>query len=258
MAARAIWKAELTCGDLRVPVGLYSAVQDHSIRFHLLHDQDQVRLKMRLRDRRTEEPVEYASAQRGLEVEPGVYVMLDSNDLESIEPPASREIEVTRFVPPDAISHPLYDRPYYLVPDAGGQAEYFALAAALHEEDRLGIAHWVMRKSEYTGALHSDGQFLMLITLRHVEEVLDDKDLEAPGGAKPSAKEVALAEQLVSALEDEFQPEAFRDEYRDRLRDLIESKSRGKKVRLKKFKPEKPQKQSLAKLLEASLSGGKK
>ena len=255
MAARAIWKGELHCGGTRIGVGVYSAVQDQTVRFHLLHDQDKVRLKLRLRNQKTDEPVEYSEAQRGYELEPGLYVILNKEDLESLEPEASRDIEITRFVSPTAISHPLYDRPYYLAPDEDSEDEYFALAQALAEENKVGVAQWVMRKKEYVGALHSDGEYLMLITLRHVEEVVRSKELDSPGGTKPSAKEVELAEQLVAALADDFDPKAFRDEYRDRVMQLIESKRRGKRIKVKKFKPEKPKAKSLTKLLEASLSG---
>ena len=257
MAARAIWKAELHCGGIRVPVGVYSAVQDHNIRFHLLHDQDKVRLKMRLRNAKTNEIVEYGEAQRGYQLEPGLFVLLDDRDLESIEPPPSRDIDITRFVSPDTISHPLYDRPYYLAPAGDAIDDYYALATALHDENKVGIAKWVMRKKAYVGAIHSDGRYLTLITLRHVEEVLRATDLESPGGAKPSQKEVQLAQQLVATLADDFRPEQFHDEYRDRVMKLIESKRRGRRIKLKKFKPEKPKSKSLARLLEASLSGGK-
>lgn len=255
MVARAIWKGELHCGGIRVPVGVYSAAQDHSIRFHLLHDQDKVRLKIRLRNAKSNEVVEYGDARRGFQLEPGLFVMLDDLDLESIDPPASREIEISRFVPPSAISHPLYDRPYYLAPVSVGIEDYYAFAAALHDEDKIGIAKWVMRKKAYVGAVHSDGRYLMLITLRHVEEVLRATDLGAPGGAKPAQKEVQLAQQLVDTLADDFRPEQFREEYRDRVMKLIESKRRGHRIKLKKFKPEKPKSKSLAKLLEASLAG---
>lgn len=256
MAARAIWKGELHCGGIRLPVGVYSAVQDHSIRFHLLHDQDKERLKIRLRNANTNEIVEYGAAKRGYQLEPGLFVILDESDLESIEPPASRDIEITRFISTEKISHPLYDRPYYLAP-AEDADDYYAFAAALHEENKVGIAKWVMRKKAYVGAVHSDGRYLMLITLRHVEEVLRATDLESPGGSKPSQKEVQLAQQLVATLADDFHPEQFHDEYRDRVMKLIESKRRGHRIKLKKFKPEKPKSKSLAKLLEASLSGGK-
>jgi DNA end-binding protein Ku len=257
MAARAIWKGEIHCGGLRVPVRLYSAVQDHTIRFHLLHDQDKTRLKLRMRHPLTNEVVEYASAQRGFEVEPGVFVVMNEEDMESLEPPASRDIEISRFVPHHAINHPLYDRPYYLAPDGDGSDEYFALVEALEQENKVGIANWVMRKKEYVGALISDEGHLTLITLRHVEEVLRATDLESPGGSKPTQKEVDLAEQLVAALADEFRPEEFRDDYRDRVMELIETKRRGRRIKLKKFRPEKPKAKSLAKLLEASLSGRK-
>jgi DNA end-binding protein Ku len=255
MATRAIWKGLIHCCGTRIPVRLYSAVKDLDIRFHLLHDQDKSRLKMRLRNPRTNDVVEYSEAQRGLQVDRALFVTFDDRELEALEPTPSRDIDITRFVSPDAIGHHLYERPYYLAPESDSADDYFAFAAALEKEGKVGVAKWVMRKKQYVAALQSFGDYLMLITLRSVAEVIPTEKLGAPGGTKPTEKEVQLAEQLVAALEEDFQPQGFHDEYRQRVVELIESKQRGRRIKLKKFK-EKPQAKSLAKLLEASLRRG--
>ncbi len=256
MTARAIWKGSIHISGARVPVSVYSAVQDRGIHFHLLHDQDKVRLKMRLRNPRTDEVVPFSEARRGYEVERGLFVTFDDHELEALEPPASRDIDITRFVSPEAISHPLYERPYYLAPETESTDEYFALADALARENKVGFATWVMRKHSYRGALHSFGDYLMLITLRRTAEVIPTEKLESPGGAKPTQKEVQFAEQLVAALEDDFKPQEFHDEYRERVMELIETKRRGRRIKLKKYQA-KPAAKSLARLLQASLQRGK-
>jgi DNA end-binding protein Ku len=257
MAARSIWKGTITFDSAKLPVKLYSSALDRSIRFRLLHDQDMVTVKQRMVDPATGKAVAAEDVQRGAEVEPGVFVILEDRDLESIEPPSAREIEVLRFVPGGAISHQWYARPYYLGPDAGGESEYWAFADALDRSGREGIARWVMRKQEYVGALRLHEGYLMLITLRHQGEVIASGDLEPPGGRALSDKELKMAEQLVAALTDEFDPEEFRDEHRDRVLELIEKKARGEKVRLRK-PVERKTEGSLTDALSASLAAARR
>lgn len=252
MAARAIWKGLISCCGTRVPVRLYSAVIDRDIHFHLLHDRDKSRLKMRLRNPKTNDVVDYAEAQRGYQIDRALFVTFDERELHELEPAPSRDITVTRFVAPEAISHHLYERPYYLSPEPEAVDEYFALAEALKDENKVGFARWVMRKKQYAGALHSFGDYLMLITLRSAAEVIATDQLDSPGGVQPTSKEVHLAEQLVAALEEDFSPQGFHDEYRERVKQLIADKQHGRRLKVKKFRP-KAQSKSLEKLLQASL-----
>jgi DNA end-binding protein Ku len=253
MAARAMWKATLNVGGESLPVKLYSAVEDRSLRFHLLEEKTQTRITQKLIDPDTSEEVPREKTQKGYEVERGVYVLLSPEDLQAVEPPKSDEIQITRFVPSSAVGPEWYQRPYYLGPDGKDDAAYFAFAKALKKENRLGIAKWVMRKKRYIGALRSHEGYLMLLTLRFVEEVVSADELpKPPTGREFDAKELKMAEQLVSALEGEFKPEEFRDEYRDRVMKLIESKAHGQPVKLEVVKQKEPV-DSIAESLAASL-----
>ncbi|MBW3539361.1 MAG: Ku protein, partial [Planctomycetes bacterium] len=189
MAARAIWKGVITFDDVRLPVKLYSAVQDRNIHFHLLHDQDMVRVRQRMVNPETDETVSPTDAQRGYEVERGVFVVLHKDELEKLVPEDSRDIEITRFVDPSEINHQWYVRPYYLGPDGDDDADYFALAQALSRQQKEGVARWVMRKKAYVGALRAEGDYLMLIALRHAGEIISASELEPPAGRKLDAKE---------------------------------------------------------------------
>jgi DNA end-binding protein Ku len=153
--------------------------------------------------------------------------------------------------------HQWYERPYYLGPDGEDDDSYFALAEALHRRNSQGLAHWVMRGKQYVGALRERDGYLLLIRLRYVEEVLSARDLPAPGGRAPDPREIKMAEQLVSVLEDEFRPEDFRDEYRDRVMNYIEQKAKGQKPKLATM-PSKPKPKSLTDMLEASLNAAKR
>ena len=231
MGSRAIWTGQLKLGSASIPVKLYAAVQDQDIHFHILDAKTKTRIHQHMVNPDTGEEVKGKDIQKAYEVEKGKFVVLESEELAKLEPKASRDIETLRFISPDEISPVWYERPYYLGPDRDSEP-YFALAAALRNENKEGIARWVMRKKPYVGALIASGDYLMLITLRHAEEVLTPSDLPAPAKVSLSQKELKMAEQLVSALEGEFKPEDFRDEYRDRVLNFINSKARGKKPRL--------------------------
>ena len=248
MAARAIWKGLLILGAEKIPVKLYSAVEDRTVRFNVLEKSSRARIKQQMVNPETGEEVPWDKMQRAYEAEPGTYVLLSSEELEQSQPKESRDIDVSKFVPARQIHQQWYDRPYYLGPDDDSPTAYFALADALERQDREGIAHWVMRKKEYVGALRSEGGYLMLITLNDVEEVLTAEDLPKPTGRAPDAKEFKMAEQLVAAMEGEFHAEDYHDEYRERLMKLIEAKSHGHKPRLKVVARKKEPKSLLASL----------
>jgi DNA end-binding protein Ku len=256
MAARAIWKGRIRFGAVDVPVKLYSAVQDRSIRFRMLDAKRGEPIRQQMVDPGTGRVVEHEEIRRAFPLAEDELVVLADEELAALEPPESRDVEVTRFVPPEAITHAWYDRPYYLGPD--GDAEgYFALHAALKKKGAEGVARWVMRKKSYVGALRVEGDYLMLITLRRAGEVIPAGELEPPAGRALEAREVAMARQLLSAMEDELDLAAYRDEYRDRVLELVEAKAAGKVVKFPKA-PARPKDASLADVLEKSLAAAGK
>ena len=235
MAARAIWKGQLKIGSTKIPVKLFSAVADKTVRFHILDDRGLMRVKQHMVNPDTGEEVSDKEIQKGYEIEPGRFVLVTDEELESLEPKPSREIEIAEFVPPEALSQQWFERPYYLGPD-GDQKGYFALAEALENRKREGIAHWIMRNKSYVGALRAEAGYLMLVTLRNAEEVISARDLPKPAGREPSQNEVKMARQLVGALEGEFDPAEYKDEYRERVMKFIESKAKGHAPRLRAVK----------------------
>jgi DNA end-binding protein Ku len=249
--SRAIWKAKIVAGDESIPVKLYSAVQDRQIHFHLLHDQDHVRLEQRMINTQSGRAVPYADTRRGYQIEPGLFVMLEADELQSLQPAPSREIEITHFVGPSKVERARYVRPYWLGPD-GEEERYFALATALQQSDKLGIARWVMRKSSYVGALEVQDGYLLLTTLRTNEQLVDISGIDAPSGRELSQQERQLAKQLVTALSGEFDADQYRDEYRARVRKLLETKRKGGDIELEEYQP-KPRAKSLAQSLRSSL-----
>ncbi len=257
MGARAIWKASIHFGAVEVPVKMYSAVQDRAVHFRLLDAKRHEPVKQHMVDPDTGRVVESADIRRAFQTDEGDLVILDEEELEELTPKPSREIEITRFVPAQQITHPWYDRPYWLGPDEE-DGPYFALAAALRKRGVEGVARWTMRNKEYVGALRAEGDYLMLITLRRAGEVIQASALPAPTGRELDAREVAMARQLVAAMEDPFDIAAYHDEYRERVVELMEAKAAGKVVKFPRARVRKTE-VDLADVLEASLAatGGK-
>jgi DNA end-binding protein Ku len=189
-------------------------------------------------------------------VEPGKFVIVTDEDLKSLEPKPSREIEIAEFVPPEKISQQWYERPYYLGPD-GDEKAYFALAEALENRNREGIAHWVMRNKPYVGALRAQDGYLVLVTLRNANEVVSARNLPRPAGREPSAKELEMAKHLLSLLAGEFNAADFKDEYRERVMEFIARKAKGRAPRLAAVKT-KRKTTSLDSVLAKSIAALKK
>ncbi len=255
MAARAIWKAEIVADTFRVPVKLYSVVQDKSVRFRLLHEPDLQPVYQQMIDPKRKRPVPSEEIQRGVEVEKGVFVVISEEEQAALEPEESREIVIDRVVDRSIMDDRWFDHPYFLGPD-GDPTPYFALVEAL-DDDRLAIAEWTMRKQRHNGALHCADGYLMLETLRSAEEVFQIEPIGVPASRAPEPRELKLAEQLISGLKDTFDPDEWQDEYREQVLELIDLKASGKIVQFPKYRKAAP-KGSLLENLEASLKQGRK
>lgn len=229
--ARAIWKGKLVLTDHEVPVKMYSAVQDRKIHFRLLHAPDLVPIEQRIVRKTDGKSVAKEDRRKAFPLDRDTGVIIQPDELEALQPEASREIHLCRFVPPSAIGDQWYDRPYYVGPDKDDKA-YFAFAQALERGKVTGVARWVMRKRRYVGALSVADGYLMMITLRRAEQVLSVSRLDISESRMPDAKELRLAQHLVSSIAADFEPELWQDQYRQRVHDLIRTKASGKAVRL--------------------------
>lgn len=254
--ARAIWKGEIQFGSVKLPVKLYSAVQDKTIHFRLLDDKYKEPVRQHMIDPESGEIVGSADIQRAIQVGKNKLVILEEEELEELEPDVSRAIEITRFLDGDEITHQWYERPYWLGPD-GEAKKYFAVAEALQSQKKVGLAQWTMRNKEYVGALRVEGDYLMLITLRHADEVIPASELTPPGGRDVGKRELDMARQLVETLIAPLDVGAFRDEYRERVLELVDAKAKGKVIRFPKAKAKKTD-ASLESVLERSIKAAKK
>ena len=250
-----MWKGQLQLAGQQVAVKLYSAVEDRTIRFHLLHEKDRAPVEQHIVRKDTGKDVERADIRKAFPLSSNTAVILEPEDLDKLTPPESRDIEITRFVAPAVLGDQWYDRPYYLGPDAD-DGDYFALAEAIHRKNVVGIARWVMRKKRYVGALTSTDGYLMLSTLRRADQVLSFSGIDIGKATAPAASELKLAQQLVTSIESDFDPAQWHNEYRERLRKMLEAKARGEKVEPAKRKKKAPS-ASLADSLRASIAAVK-
>jgi DNA end-binding protein Ku len=253
--ARAIWKGDLQIGKHAVGVKLYSAVEDRTIHFHLLHAKDRAPVEQHIVRKDTGKDVEKTDIRKAFAVTPEKAVILEPEDLAKLVPPESREIDLCRFVAPSVLGDQWFERPYYLGPD-GNAADYFSLAEALEKKEVLGIARWVMRKKRYIGALSAQDGVLTLTTLRRADQVLSFSGVEPAKTVAPSDNELRLASQLVASIEADFDPSLWKNEYRERLCKLIAAKAKGEKLPAPKAKKKAPS-ADLADSLRASLAAMK-
>ncbi len=251
MAARAMWKGIIRVDKLAVPVKLYSAVQDRSVHFRMLHATDNEPVKQMMVNPETDEVVAHDETLRAHRTDEGAYVLLTSDEIDQLKPKPSRDIDVIKFIPLQAIDHHWYDRPYYLGPD-GDENRYAALAEALASSGRIGLVQWVMRNKEYFGALLLYEGYPMLMSLRYADQVVSAESLQPPAGKALDKRELGMARQLIGMLESEFKPQDYRDEYRERVLELIEKKRYGGKVKRPAARKKKAP-DDITRALEASL-----
>jgi DNA end-binding protein Ku len=253
--ARAMWRGQLQVGKHKLGIKLYSAVEDRTVRFHLLHAKDHAPVEQHIIRKDTGDEVGKEDMRKALALNAQTAVILQPDDLDKLVPPASRDIEITRFVAPAVLGDQWFERPYYLGPD-GDNAAYFALAEALERKAVIGIARWVMRKKRYVGALSTVDGFLTMTTLRRADQVLSFSGIQPAKSVAPAASELKLAQQLVSSIEADFDPSLWQNEYRQRLCKMIEAKARGEKIKPVQIKKQRAP-ASLADSLRASIAAMK-
>lgn len=228
---RAIWKGSIAFGLVNVPVKLYAATEDHDIKFHQVHAKDHGRIRYQRVCEVCGEAVEYRDIARAYESDDGAMVVITDDDLATMPEEADREIAVAEFISAEDLDPLLYDRSYFLEPDAKSTKSYVLLAQTLAGSDRVAIVHFALRNKTRLAALRvkdfSKRSVMVLHTLRWPDEIRDpdfpvlDKKVEI----KPA--ELKMAGQLVESMADEFHPEHYRDDYQEQLRELIAAKLQG-------------------------------
>jgi DNA end-binding protein Ku len=229
---RAMWSGAISFGLVTVPIKLYPATSQKDIRFNQLHEADMGRIQMKRFCSKENAEVPYDTIVKGYEVAPEQYVVIKPEELEELDPEASRSIDILDFVPLAQIDPLFFENAYYLVPDKVGEKAYALLLAAMKESQRVAIAKMVMRGKEYLAAIRPTEKALALSTLLFSDEVVPAENIEGlpEGLPKVDKRELSMAKQLIDTLAADFEPEKYKDEYRERVLELIRKKAKGEVV----------------------------
>jgi DNA end-binding protein Ku len=257
---RAIWNGAISFGLVNIPVKLYSAVQRKTVRFHQLDQEDNGRIQQKRINPRSGEEVPYEKLVKGYEIGPERYVVITPEELDSLAPEKTRTIDIEDFVNLDQIDPIFYDHPYYLVPAAAAEKPYKLLYDAMEASGKVAIARVVIRSKENLVAIRPRDGALAMETMLFADEVVPpDKLDEVPdtGKVKTSKKELEMANQLIDSLSGDFDPSKYRDEYRDRVLDLVERKAQGEEIVVEAEPPAPKEVPDLMAALEASIASAK-
>ncbi len=259
--ARSIWSGAISFGLVNVPIKLYSAVSRKTVRFNQLNSDTGNRIMQKRVDPETGEEVPYDRIVKGFELTKDRYVVITPDELDALDPERTRTIQIEDFVDQVDIDPIYYDHPYYLVPDKGAAKAYGLLLNAMEASGKVAIARVVIRSKEQLVAIRpAAGNVLTMETMIFADEVVDPEDLEELPAAKElkaSDRELKMAQQLIDSLSSEFEPERYRDEYRDKVLELIERKAQGEEIAVQPEAPEPAKVPDLMAALEASLAAVK-
>jgi DNA end-binding protein Ku len=223
--ARSIWKGSITFGLVNIPVGLHTAEKSRELHFNLLDRRDLTPIHYQRLNAKTGKEVRWEDTVRGFEFEPHRYVVLSDDDLRSANPASTQTIEIIDFVDLAEISPVYFDRPYFLAPERQAARSYALLRETLRRSGKAGIAKVVIRTRQHLAALVPAGDAIVLELMRFHDELGDPAELELPAGRQGlTAKELRLAERLVAAMVDRWDPERYRDDYRIDLKALIDAR----------------------------------
>ena len=230
---RAIWSGAISFGLVSIPVKLYNAVSRKSVSFNQIDSRSGARIRYKKVSDADGEEVPSEAIVKGYQLASGDYVLLDDAELGSLDPEASRTVEIEQFVELPEIDPIFYDAAYYAAPDKAARKPYALLVQAMEEQQRVAVARFVMRSKQYLAVLRADDGVLVLSTMVYADEVNDPAELAELDGvdeAEVTERELTMARQLVDSLTEPFDADRFKDEYRNRVLDLIERKAAGEEL----------------------------
>jgi DNA end-binding protein Ku len=259
--ARAIWTGSISFGLVNVPVKVYAAVHDHEVHFNQLEKGTGARVRYEKVSDKSGDTLKADDIELGYNLGKGQYVVVDRDELDELRPTTTRTIDVSDFVDLADIDPIYFAHTYWLAPSGeGAERAYRLLAAAAESAQRVGIGTVVMRNKQYLAAIRPYDGILAMSTMRFADEVVAPADIDGlrPSKAKPDAKEMRLASQIISSLAGDWDPGRYHDTYTEELRDLLDRKAKGEVVEEESAPEDKPAKVlDLMEALQASLDRAK-
>jgi DNA end-binding protein Ku len=227
---RAIWSGTISFGLVNVPIRMFSAVQEHTLHFHYVHEPDGGRIGYEKICKAEGKPVPDSEIVKAFEVEKDEWVYMSGEDFEAAAVDGGRTIDIRDFVKTEEIDPIYFERTYYLAPQEGSEKVYALLVRALEETGLVGVATFVMRERQHLGAIRVRDGAIALERMHFADEIRP-ADEHAPGNVKVDKRELELAMQLIERFAGSFEPEQYEDTYRDALRAVIRKKRQGEPVK---------------------------
>ena len=222
-----IWKGSISFGLLNIPVNLQKAQEDKELHFSMLDEKDFSPIKYKKVSAKDGKEVPWGRIVKGYEFEDGQYVIMTKEDFKAANPKATQTIDIQDFVDLEEIDPMFLEKPYYLVPQKSGIKGYFLLSAALKKSNKVAIATVILRTKQHLAAIMSRGDYLILELLRFSHEVLEADEVDYLADIhKPkfTAKEIKMAEELISGMTGKWKPDQYKDTYNDDIMKIVHMK----------------------------------
>jgi DNA end-binding protein Ku len=252
-----MWKGAISFGLVTIPVAVYPATEEKTLRFNQLHDEDGGRIRQKRVCEKDGEEVTFEHIVKGYEVEKDRYVVLTDEDFDQVPVASSRAIDIVQFVDLDEIDPVLFKKSYYLVPDETGAKAYSLLREAMSQDGRVGIAKVSFRDKEHLAALRFKDDAFVLETMYWPDEVREADFGGVDVNLEVREQELAMARQLIDSLASEWSPEEYTDEYRAALVRIVEAKLNGEEIEVVEVEPT-AKVVDLMEALKASVAAAKK
>jgi DNA end-binding protein Ku len=254
---RAMWKGAISFGLVSIPVAVYPATEEKTLRFNQLHDEDNGRIRYKRICEKDGEIVEFDHIVKGYEYEKDRYVILTDDDFDAVPVESSRAIDIVQFVDLDEIDPMLYKKSYYLVPEETGAKAYALLREAMSQDNKVGVAKVSFRDKEHLAALRFRDDAFVLETMYWPDEIraVDFGDVDVDVNVRD--QELEMARQLIDGLTSDWSPQDYTDQYREALMKLVEAKINGEEIELVEVEPT-AKVVDLMEALKASVAAAKK
>jgi DNA end-binding protein Ku len=230
LAMRPLWRGAITFGLISIPVRLYSAVENKSLKFHLLHEKDGGRIKYQRTCAKCGDEVTWDDIVKGYEYSKDHYVTFTQDELAALDVDSIKAVDVVSFVPLEKVDPIYFNKSYYVAPEGSGLKAYRLLADALQAEGQVGVAKVTLREKEQLATIRLKDGVFVLETMHWPDEIRSPSFEELDKRVDVRDNEVKMARQLIQQLSDDFLPEQFEDEYRVRLQELAEKKVEGQEI----------------------------
>jgi DNA end-binding protein Ku len=227
---RAIWKGSISFGLVYIPIAVYPATREEKLSFRQLRATDLSPIRYKKVAEADQKEVTADQIVKGFEYERGRYVILKEDDFAKVRIESTHSIDITDFVDLTQVDPKFFYKPYFLEPQKGGEKAYALLHKALAGTGKIGIAKVVISNREYLASVKPDGLFLVLDLMHFASEILAPEELKNGSATAVTDKELKMAQSLVESMSTLWEPEKYRDEYRNAVMEIIEQKAQHKEV----------------------------